>query len=194
MSYSLRVLSKSEARASVEELREAADPFRYRLLAHDGEVAWTDLDLVTPEGEAVAVISVTGCSEGDLGHDDVQRFIREMATCKPANAARWLEHTLRDIKTVYVFRVLNEVDEAPDGWEALRAVYARCWNATSPAILQADMEGLTNEEGDHIVWQFADGVTGPWHVAVLGPHGEWVTGVIELGDRVQRGKFLEGKL
>jgi hypothetical protein len=40
------------------------------------------------------------------------------------------------------------------------------------AIIQADGEGFTNEDGYHIVWQFSDSVSGPWNMGVL-QDGVW---------------------
>src|SRR5512135_3082541 len=59
------------------------------------------------------------------------------------------------------------------------------------AIIQADGEGFTNEEGYHIVWQFADHVSGPWKMGVL-QDGVWQHFTMDLGDPDHRSAFLRG--
>ena len=58
------------------------------------------------------------------------------------------------------------------------------------AILQADNEGFTNEEGFHIVWQFSDSVSGAWNMAVL-QDGTWHHFKMDLGDPDHREAFLQ---
>jgi hypothetical protein len=60
-------------------------------------------------------------------------------------------------------------------------------------IVQADGEGFSNEEGFHVLWQFSDGVKGPWWMAVL-RDGEWITFQMQLGNRKHREAFLRGEI
>jgi hypothetical protein len=60
--------------------------------------------------------------------------------------------------------------------------------------MQADGEGFTNEEGYHILWQFHDGVTGEWNMAVRNFFGQWTRFTMDLGDNLQRKEFLNGKV
>ena len=61
------------------------------------------------------------------------------------------------------------------------------------AILQADGEGFTNEEGYHIVWQFSDSVSGPCNMGVL-QDGVWRHFSMDLGDPDHRAAFLRGSV
>ena len=61
------------------------------------------------------------------------------------------------------------------------------------AILQADNEGFTNEEGFHIVWQFSDSVSGPWNMGIL-QDGTWYHFKMDLGDPDHRAAFLNGEV
>jgi hypothetical protein len=65
--------------------------------------------------------------------------------------------------------------------------------ARGGAILQADGEGFSNEDGHHILWQFHDNVSGPWWMAVL-QGDKWVPFKMELGNREQRVAFFEGRV
>lgn len=78
---------------------------------------------------------------------------------------RWLLDYLDEVKTIYAFQHLQG-SETVDGSNALHALRTALWER-GDAILQADGEGFTNEEGYHIVWQFSDTVSGPWNMAVL---------------------------
>ena len=61
------------------------------------------------------------------------------------------------------------------------------------AVIQADGEGFTNEEGFHIVWQFSDSVSGPWNMGVL-QDGTWHHFKMDLGDPGHREAFLNGEM
>jgi hypothetical protein len=61
------------------------------------------------------------------------------------------------------------------------------------AIVQADGEGFTNEDGYHIIWDFSDQVTGPWWMAVL-VNGRWVPFKMDLANRGHREAFLAGRV
>ena len=72
----------------------------------------------------------------------------------------------------------------------LHALRSALWER-GDAIIQADGEGFTNEEGYHIVWQFADAVSGPWKMGVL-QDGVWQHFTMDLGDPDHRAAFLKG--
>ena len=103
----------------------------------------------------------------------------------------WLQEFLADVKTVYALQHLQGA-ETEDGGNALHALRAHLWER-GDAILQADMEGFTNEEGYHIVWQFSDSVSGPWNMGVL-QDGTWHHFKMDLGDPDHRAAFLSGEV
>ncbi len=78
-------------------------------------------------------------------------------------------------------------------YEIVTNIKSTIWNKIG-GILQADDEGFSNEDGYHILWQFADDVTGDWSCAVLNEKGEWERFVMDLGDKAQRKDFQEGKV
>jgi hypothetical protein len=83
-------------------------------------------------------------------------------------------------------------NEFEGGSSALHALRSRLWER-GDAILQADSEGFTNEEGYHIVWQFSDSVSGPWNMGVL-QDGVWRHFTMDLGDPDHRAAFFEGSV
>src|SRR5206468_2973360 len=98
---------------------------------------------------------------------------------------------LAEVKTVYAFQHLQG-SQTEEGGNALHALRAHLWER-GDAILQADLEGFSNEEGYHIVWQFADSVSGPWKMAVL-VEGSWQQFTMDLGDPDHREAFFNGEV
>jgi hypothetical protein len=68
---------------------------------------------------------------------------------KPASAARWLSEFLPRVRVIYALQLLSGTDVA-DGWTGVRTIQGRLRNK-SGGILQADMEGFSNEDGYHIL-------------------------------------------
>ena len=87
------------------------------------------------------------------------------------------------MKTIYAFQHLQGA-EIGEGSNALHALRAKLWER-GDAILQADDEGFTNEEGYHIVWQFSDSVSGPWNMGVFrtvsGATSRWTWAIRIIG-------------
>jgi hypothetical protein len=52
------------------------------------------------------------------------------------------------------------------GRDAVHALQSCIWNQIG-GILQANLEGFSNEQGQHILWQFNEDVDGEGDVAVL---------------------------
>jgi len=45
---------------------------------------------VAQSGQEIAIIEKNPVVEGQLGADELQEFMEEVADCKPESAARWL--------------------------------------------------------------------------------------------------------
>lgn len=194
MPYYTRVLSKDEKFPAFDELAEfirSSHP-GYRLTVDEGtEEEWESLLLSGNDEVEVAVLERNPVSEGSLGQDEVAEFIEETQDCKPETGVAWLHEFLAEVKTIYAFQHLQG-DETVDGSNALHGLRTRLWER-GDAILQADREGFTNEEGFHIVWQFSDSVTGPWNMGVL-QDGTWLHFEMDLGDPGHREAFLNGEI
>jgi hypothetical protein len=137
------------------------------------------------------VIERNPVSEGSVGEDDVAEFIEDTQDAKPESGVAWLHEYLASVKTIYAFQHLQG-NEFEEGSSALHALRTKLWER-GDAILQADSEGFTNEEGYHIVWQFSDSVSGPWNMGVL-QDGVWRHFSMDLGDPDHRAAFLEGSV
>jgi hypothetical protein len=152
---------------------------------------WENLVLSHADGDAIAAIERNPVLPGTLGGDEIAEFIEAISGCRPASAVPWLTSFLGSVKTIYSLQHLSGT-EVGNGADALRAVSESIW-ARGGAILQADGEGFSNEDGYHILWQFNDNVSGPWWMAIR-QEDKWVPFEMELGNLEQRAAFLEGRV
>jgi len=194
MSYYTRVLSKDEGLPPLDELAlyiRTEHP-QFKLTLESGTVEeWESLLLSGMDGVEVAVIERKPVFDGSVGQDEIADFIEEIQDCKPNSGVQWLEDYLASVKTIYAFQHLQG-SETADGGNALHALRSKLWER-GDAILQADNEGFTNEEGYHIVWQFSDSVSGAWNMGVL-QDGVWRHFSMDLGDPDHRAAFMRGSV
>jgi len=194
MGYYTRVLSKDEEFPSFDELAQfvRAEHPHFKLALEEGtEDEWESLLLSGNDDVEVAVIERNPVTDGSLGQDEIADFIEDTQDAKPESGVAWLHEFLASVKTIYAFQHLQG-DEFEEGSNALQALRTRLWER-GDAILQADGEGFTNEEGYHIVWQFSDSVSGPWNMGVL-QDDVWRHFSMDLGDPDHRAAFLEGSV
>jgi hypothetical protein len=194
MGYYTRVLSKRSDAPTHEELERAvhASHPEVALSIEEGDGAdWISLLLSHQDGTAIAAIERNTVADGSLGAEEIDEFIEDMSDCRPASAVQWLASYLPEVKTIYAFQHLRGTRERR-GDEALRVV-SDAISARGQAISQADGEGFSNEDGDHILWQFSDRVSGPWWMAVLQDE-RWVPFQMDLGNREQRQDFFAGRV
>jgi hypothetical protein len=182
MGYYTRVLSKDEEFPPFDELAQfvRAEHPQFKLTLEEGtEEEWESLLLSGNDDVEVAVIERNPVSDGSIGQDEIAEFIEDTQDAKPESGVAWLHEFLASVKTVYAF-------------QHLQGLRTKLWER-GDAILQADGEGFTNEEGYHIVWQFSDSVSGPWNMAVL-QDSVWRQFTMDLGDPDHRAAFLEGSV
>jgi hypothetical protein len=194
LSYYTRVLSKQEEFPSLDELAQsiAAEHPYYKLTLETGtEEEWESLLLSGKDGVEVAVIERNPVFDGSVGQDEIADFLEDIRDCKPETGVEWLTDYLAEVKTVYAFQHLQG-SETEEGGNALHALRTALWER-GDAIIQADLEGFTNEEGYQIVWQFSDTVSGPWNMAVL-QEDTWHHFRMDLGDPDHRAAFLKGEV
>ena len=129
--------------------------------------------------------------DGSPGQDDIADLIEDSQDCKPESGVAWLHEYLEAVKIVFSFQHLLGAD-SEEGSAALHALRNAVWEGGG-AIIQADPEGFTNEEGYHIVWQFSDTVSGAWNMAVL-QEETWHHFKMDLGDPDHREAFLNGEV
>jgi hypothetical protein len=189
-----RVLSKDGQFPPFEELAQLIRSGHpdYKLTIESGdEEDWESLLLASDDEVEVAVIERNPVYDGSTGQDEIADFLEDIQDCKPESAATWLTEYLGEVKTVYAFQHLQGA-EMEDGGNALHALRSALWER-GDAIIQADNEGFTNEEGFHILWQFSDSVSGPWNMGVY-KDDLWHHFKMDLGDPDHRAAFLEGEV
>ncbi|HEY9715328.1 MAG TPA: hypothetical protein V6C72_17785 [Chroococcales cyanobacterium] len=194
MGYYTRVLSKQEEFPALDGLAQSirADHPHYKLTVEDGtEEEWESLLLSGNDDVEVAVIERNPVADGSLGQDEIAEFIEETRDCKPESGVQWLADYLAEVKTIYAFQHLQG-SETVDGSNVLNALRSAIWER-GDAIIQADGEGFSNEDGYHIVWQFSDSVSGPWNMGVY-KDGLWHHFEMDLGDPDHRAAFFEGEV
>ena len=194
MAYYTRVLSKGEEFPLLEDLAavlQAQHP-DFKLTVEEGtEEEWETLLLSSTDETEVALIERNLVFDGSVGQDEIADFEEELAGCKPETGVEWLLDYLAGVKTIYAFQQLQGAD-TEEGSNALHALRSALWER-GDAIIQADGEGFTNEDGFHAVWQFSDAVSGPWNMGVL-QEGVWHHFTMDLGDPEHRAAFLEGEV
>jgi hypothetical protein len=194
MPYSTRVLSQEEDFPSFEDLaafvRDGHPDCKLTLESGDAQ-DWESLLLATTDEVEIAVLERNPVDDGSTGQDEIADLLEDMQDCKPESSVQWLDGFLSEVKTVYTFQHLQGA-ETVDGGNALHALRSHLWER-GDAILQADGEGFTNEEGYHIVWQFSDAISGPWNMGVY-KDDLWHHFKMDLGDPGHRAAFLAGEV
>ena len=194
MPYYTRVLTKQEDFPSVDELAQfiRAEHPDYKLTLEEGtEEDWESLLLSGDDEVEVAVLERSPVFDGSTGQDEIADFTLDLEECKPDTGVQWLTEYLGEVKTIYAFQHLQGA-ETVDGSNALHALRSHLWER-GDAILQADGEGFTNEDGFHIVWQFSDSISGPWNMGVF-RDGIWHQFKMDLGDPDHRAAFQRGEV
>lgn len=195
MGYFTRVLSRLDTVPELEELEEVLlrehPGCRLEIEETDEDGVWESLLLTTVDGIEIAALTRNPVFDGSTGQDEIADLLEDACDARPESALRWLEDFMEQVQTVYCFQHLSGW-ETEEGSAALHALRHTLW-ARGEAILQADHEGFTNEEGYHILWQFADTVSGSWNMAVLQDE-TWRNFSMDLGDQEHREAFWAGEV
>jgi len=195
MGYFTRVLTKLETVPELDDLEELLlrehPGCRLEVEDTDEEGEWTSLLLSTVDGIEVAVLERNPVEDGSAGQDEIADLLEDARDARPESARQWLEEFLDEVRTVYSFQHLQGA-EFVEGLAALHALRHKLFER-GESILQADNEGFTNEEGYHILWQFADTVSGSWNMAVL-QEDTWRNFSMDLGDPDHREAFWNGEV
>ena len=192
MGYYTRVLSTSDECVSLPLLIKALSGLKATLTIETGtESSWEQLVLRHSDGREIAVIERNLVGEGSVGSEELDEFRDQLEEGRPSSAASWLVDYLTRVRCIYVCQLLSGIDHL-NGWEIFGAIKNVLWGF-APAIIQADGEGFSNEDGYHILWQFSDSVSGSWWMGVL-QEGEWKLFQMDLGNRQHRDAFLQGKI
>jgi hypothetical protein len=195
MAYRIRILSKSEARVPASRLREricSGGIAAFIEVGEGDEETWDRIAVSHSDGDPIAIIEREPIPPAGYETSELAEYAEEVEGEQPESAARWLCDYFPLVRVIYVFQLLAGTHR-DGGWAAVHEVQGEIWGAVG-GIMQADGEGFTNEEGYHILWQFGEGVDGPWKMAVLGEGGSWTAFEMILSDRRHRDAFLAGRV
>lgn len=196
MGYYIRVFGTSDPDIHVEHLVSAlADDNLFAKILLSGEESpdnWTELDVANESGETIMVVERNPVAEGELGQEELGEFQDEISDCEPNSAVKWLGKYLQKVKVIYAFQLLSAAME-DDNYAVVSCIKTAIWTKTG-GILQADNEGFSNEQGYHILWQFADDVEGEWNMAVRTTFGGWTNFTMDLGNPEHRKAFKARKV
>ena len=194
MEYYTRVLSKDEEFPTFDELADiirAEHPHCKLTIEEGDEEEWETLLISGDDEVEIALLERNPVADGSVGQDEIADFLEDLKECKPESGVAWLDNYLASVKTIYAFQHLQGAD-SEEGSAALHGLRSALWERGN-SIIQADLEGFTNEEGFHIVWQFSDTVSGAWNMGVL-KDGNWHHFKMDLGDPDHRAAFMAGEV
>lgn len=194
MGYYIRVLGRTDVPLSIAALRAClpATPAAELNEESSDQSGWSQLILRHTDGAEIAIVEKNPVIPGELGAEEIGEFVDEVQEAQPVSASRWLVDYLSSVAVIYAFQLLSGTD-IRDGWDALHALKSYIWKQVG-GILQADLEGFSNEQGQHILWQFSEKVDGEWDMAVLDRDGKWVSFTMDLGNLEHRRAFLDGEV
>ncbi len=196
MGYYIRIFGKEDPdidiNALLKSLEEDGISIQLNLDPSENKKDWTTVEVANDLGDVFMTIERNPVVKGKLGFDELAEFREEIENYKPSSSAKWLKNYFEKVKVIYAFQFLDGALEDRN-FEALNSIKTYIWNKTG-GILQADLEGFSNEDGYHILWQFSENVTGDWNMALLESKDKWTNFRMNLGDKVQRGEFFEGKV
>ncbi len=186
------MLGRKDEPLSITSLRASLPPNSdAELVQEDPDQArWSQLILRHRAGPDIAVVERNQVIPGELGAEEIREFLDEVRDAQPESASKWLAEYLPFVTVIYAFQLLSGTD-IKDGWSAVHSLQKYIWKEVG-GILQADLEGFSNEQGQHILWQFSEDVEGDWEMAVLDSNGGWVGFTMDLANLDHKRAFLDG--
>ncbi len=195
MGYYIRVLGLQDIDIHLDELSAALKTAGLRAELQLGESCeprkWSMLEVRAEHGAKLAEIERNRVVPGKLAQQELDEFREIIRAHQPLSAVQWLDKYLGRITVVYAFRVLDAA-LLEYNFEIVSTLKTGIWGRTG-GLLQNDLEGFSNDNGDHILWQFPDDITGDKYCAVL-ENGVWVRFRMDLGDPFQRMAFWAGEV
>jgi hypothetical protein len=193
MGYFIRVLGIYEDVISQAELKKALEDegLRAAISSDSEDDPWSVIDVETGSGMRLTQIEKNFVFPGCLAQAELDEFRTLIREHQPLSAVHWLDSYFDRIKVMYAFRVLDGA-LMDDNFEIVNALKRAIWGR-SGGLLQHDLEGFSNDEGYHILWQFPDDITGDKYCAVL-DNGVWAKFRMDLGDPFQRMAFWAGEV
>ncbi len=196
MGYYIRILGTSDQNINISQLIEGLSSegmsAKFEIPENESPEIWTSLSVWNLEGEQLIEIERNAVKEDELGEEELEELREEIEDFKPISAVKWLDNYFGKIEVIYAIQMLDASFEEAN-YQVVSIIKDKIWRKVG-GILQADNEGFSNEEGNHILWQFSNEVTGDWNMAVLNSEGEWINFRMDLGNKKQRKEFRAGRV
>ncbi len=200
MPYRIRVLGVKDSVVPLEDLNAALQKKNIKAkleIEESKDEKWTQLIAKHEDDMEIVQIERDSVNEGALAGEELNEYLDEMMDYEPHSAAVWLAEYLKKVKVIYAMQILDG-SEVSDGWSVIHCLQSAIWKHVG-GILQADLEGFSNEDGFHILWQFSDNAHGSWNMAVLQKKvfnitdsSKWVSFEMDLANKEHRAAFLNG--
>jgi hypothetical protein len=195
MAYYIRVLGLQDSDIHLDDLTVELKTAGLNAIFQLGESCeprkWSMLEVRAHHGAKLAQIERNRVAPGKLAQQELDEFREIIRTHQPLSAVQWLDNYFGGVTVVYAFRVLDAA-LLEYNFEIVSTLKTAIWARTG-GLLQNDLEGFSNDHGDHILWQFPDDVTGDKYCAVL-ENGVWVRFRMDLADPFQRMAFWAGEV
>ncbi len=195
MAYYIRVLGLQDSDIHLDDLTVELKTAGLKAVFQLGESCeprkWSMLEVRADHGAKLAQIERNRVAPGKLAQQELDEFREIIRAHQPLSAVQWLDNYFGRITVVYAFRVLDAA-LLEDNFEIVSTLKTAIWARTG-GLLQNDLEGFSNDHGDHILWQFPDDVSGDKYCAVL-ENGVWVRFRMDLADPFQRMAFWAGEV
>jgi hypothetical protein len=196
MAYYIRVLGLEDVDIHLDELTAALRAAGLKAAFQLGESCaphkWSMIAVQAENGPMLSQIERNHVVPGKLAHAELQEFREIIRAHQPLSAVNWLDKYFDRITVVYAFRILDAA-LLEDNFEIVSTLKTAIWARTG-GLLQNDEEGFSNDNGDHILWQFPDEVSGDKYCAVLDGQGNWQRFRMDLSDHFQRMAFWAGEV
>ena len=126
------------------------------------------------------------------GAREIELFRHGLEGVEPAANVQWVVQYLSGVRTIYTFRCANGLSETP-AFGLVNDLIESFQQDGPGGVLYAELEGWSNEDGQHITWEFSERVTGVWWMALRGDGG-WNVFQMELGNRNSQRAFRAGEV
>lgn len=191
MGYYIRVLGTENKKINYKTILKANNKISSISIEQGEKDDWTFI-LVKNKGIEILSVEKNVVAPNSLAANELHEFEEEIEDYYPKSSVEWLKNYFAKIKVIYALSIQKGAYEG-NNWDIVTSIQEVIWNHVG-GILQADLEGFTNEYGYQILWQFDENITGTWNMAVLNAHAEWETFEMDLGDGKHRELFKAGKI
>lgn len=179
----------------VSEISEEIEEEQIAELTEGTPREWRQIAVTYPDGEwsfdferrSVAAVA----TNDDPWTDNLEFFREGLAEATPGVNVQWIAQYLTRVQTVYMFRC--SINAPDSNLELVREIIDSLRNEGPHGLLYADLEGWSNEDGQHITWEFSDGANGVWWMALRAESG-WNVFQMDLGNYEHRKAFQAGEV